>query len=132
MWQQLKIGLSLVSDTHGKVAERLYHIPDTLNPKETAIIILGDAGFNFWLNKTDTKTKREASKYGYTIYCIRGNHEERPELIPSMLHTYDKIVHGPVYVEENFPLIKYFCDGATYEINGHKTLVIGGAYSVDK
>ena len=122
----------ITGDTHGKVAERLRHIPDTLNPEETAIIILGDAGFNFWLNKTDTKTKREASKYGYTIYCVRGNHEERPELIPSMQHTYDKIIHGPVYMEEDFPLIKYFCDGATYEINGHKTLVIGGAYSVDK
>lgn len=122
----------ITGDTHGKVAERLHHIPDTLNPEETAIIILGDAGFNFWLNKTDTKAKREASKYGYTIYCVRGNHEERPENISSMETSFDENVCGPVFVENEFPNIRYFKDGRTYEINGHRTLVIGGAYSVDK
>ena len=122
----------ITGDTHGKVAERLHHIPDTLNPEETAIIILGDAGFNFWLNKTDTKAKREASKYGYTIYCVRGNHEERPENISSMETSFDENICGPVFVENEFPNIRYFKDGRTYEINGHRTLVIGGAYSVDK
>lgn len=122
----------ITGDTHGKVAERLHHIPDTLNPEETAIIILGDAGFNFWLNKTDTKAKREASKYGYTIYCVRGNHEERPENISSMETLFDENICGPVFVENEFPNIRYFKDGRTYEINGHRTLVIGGAYSVDK
>jgi 3-oxoacid CoA-transferase subunit A len=122
----------ITGDTHGKVAERLHHIPDTLNPEETAIIILGDAGFNFWLNTTDVKTKREANKYGYKIYCVRGNHEERPENIGSMETLFDENVCGPVFVESEFPNIRYFKDGRTYEINGHRTLVIGGAYSVDK
>lgn len=122
----------ITGDTHGKVAERLHHIPDTLNPEETAIIILGDAGFNFWLNTTDVKTKREANKYGYKIYCVRGNHEERPENIDSMETLFDENVCGPVFVENEFPNIRYFKDGRTYEINGHRTLVIGGAYSVDK
>ena len=27
-------------------------------PEETAVIILGDAGINFYLNKTDKKNKR--------------------------------------------------------------------------
>lgn len=132
MWQQLKIGLSRVSDTHGKVAERLSLIPNTLNPEETAIIILGDTGFNFWLNKTDVKTKREANKYGYTIYCVRGNHEERPENIDSMEILFDENVCGSVFMENEFPNIRYFKDGDIYNINGHRTLVIGGAYSVDK
>ena len=35
-------------------------------------------------------------------------------------------------MENEFPNIRYFKDGGIYDINGHKTLVIGGAYSVDK
>lgn len=122
----------ITGDTHGKVAERLAHIPSTLSPEETAIIILGDVGFNFWLNKTDVKTKREANKYGYKIYCVRGNHEERPENILFTRPMYDENVRGDIYIDDEFPNIRYFKDGCTYEINGHKTLVIGGAYSVDK
>ena len=134
MWQRLKNGLSRVSDTHGKVAERLAHIPDdpTTLPEEIAIIILGDAGFNFWLNTTDVKAKREANKYGYKIYCVRGNHEARPETIETMKQVFDEDVCGPVFMENEFPNIRYFKDGGIYDINGHKTLVIGGAYSVDK
>jgi 3-oxoacid CoA-transferase subunit A len=122
----------ITGDAHSKVAERLHHIPNTLNPEETAIIILGDAGFNFWLNKTDVKTKREANKYGYTIYCVRGNHEERPENILFTRPMYDENVKGDVYIDDEFPNIRYFKDGGIYDINDHRTLVIGGAYSVDK
>ena len=124
----------LTGDVHGKVAERLAHIPDdpTTLPEEIAIIILGDAGFNFWLNATDVKAKREANKYGYKIYCVRGNHEARPETIETMKQVFDKDVCGPVFMEDEFPNIRYFKDGRIYEINGHRTLVIGGAYSVDK
>lgn len=49
-----------------------------------------------------------------------------------MTSIYDDEVKGSVFYEEEFPLIKYFKDGEIYEINGYKTLVIGGAYSVDK
>lgn len=35
-------------------------------------------------------------------------------------------------MENNFPYIRYFVDGISYMIDGKKTLVIGGAYSVDK
>jgi 3-oxoacid CoA-transferase subunit A len=37
-----------------------------------------------------------------------------------------------VYYEKGFPKIRYFVDGETYNLQGYKTLVIGGAYSVDK
>ena len=49
-----------------------------------------------------------------------------------MKQVFDKDVCGPVFMEDEFPNIRYFKDGRTYEINGHRTLVIGGAYSVDK
>ena len=35
-------------------------------------------------------------------------------------------------MEKEFPRIKYFQDWGVYEVDGLKTLVIGGAYSVDK
>lgn len=135
MWQQLKIGLSLVSDTHGQNQVRIKNIirnNSNLIPEETAIIILGDVGFNYCLDKKDYWTKKKASEFGIHIYCVRGNHEQRPELVPSMTSMYDDEVKGSVFYEEKFPLIKYFKDGEIYEINGYKTLVIGGAYSVDK
>jgi len=100
-------------------------------PEETGIIILGDAGLNFWLNKTDKKYKKMLGAYGYTIYCVRGNHEERPENLGYHLEN-DANVGNMVYQDPDFPYIKYFADGGNYVIGGHPCLVIGGAYSVDK
>lgn len=101
------------------------------NPKEIGIIILGDAGLNFYLNQIDDRHKKELVKYGFQIYCVRGNHEERPENLEYEL-IYDENVNGEVYIDPINLNIKYFKDGGEYDIEGHKTLVIGGAYSVDK
>lgn len=126
--------MSLVSDTHGQVKQRLFKILRNIyieNPEEIGIIILGDAGLNFYLNKTEIKYKKELVKYGFQIYCVRGNHEERPENLEYKL-IYDENVKGEVYIDPINPNIKYFKDGGEYDIEGYKTLVIGGAYSVDK
>ena len=74
----------ITGDTHGRVMERLSHMENKYVPQETALIILGDAGINFYLNKTDAKNKKNINATGYTIYCVRGNHEERPENISTM------------------------------------------------
>ena len=63
---------------------------------------------------------------------MRGNHEERPENLDYIEYHYDENIKGYIMMEPEFPLIRYFQDGHAYEINGHSTLVIGGAYSVDK
>ena len=119
-------------DTHGVFTwmddERL----NNYKPEETAIIILGDAGFNFYLNKTDARLKKEVEAKGYTFYCVRGNHEERPQALMSMLWKYDNEVEGVVYYEEAYPHIKYFKDYGLYKIDKYSCLVIGGAYSIDK
>ena len=124
----------ITGDTHGRVPARLDRIkaerPDLI-PEETAIVILGDAGINYWLNKSDQKNKRIISGYGYTIYCVRGNHEERPEFL-GYAPVYDDDVKNFVRVEEEFPLIRYLFDGGAYQFKDHYCLVIGGAYSVDK
>lgn len=127
--------MSLVSDTHGRVATRLSNIKRGLgisNPEETAVIILGDSGLNYYLNETDIKEKKTVNDYGYLIYCVRGNHEARPSDIEDMVYYDDKEVKNFVYYQKQFPNIRYLIDGFSYEINGLRTLVIGGAYSVDK
>ena len=123
----------LTGDKHGVFTflHNAYAL-DEYEPEKTAIIILGDAGFNFWLNNKDQRLKREVSAKGYTIYCVRGNHEARPQDIDSMIKIYDPDVDGEVYMEEGFPLIRYFMDYGIYNIGGYVCAVIGGAYSVDK
>lgn len=100
-------------------------------PEMTGVIILGDSGFNFWLSNEDYYCKKRAAETGYNIYCVRGNHEARPEDLGYGLQ-WDKNVRGVVYVDKDFPTIRYFMDGGEYTIDNHSVLTIGGAYSVDK
>ena len=126
--------MSLVSDTHGDFS-RFYKLNEAVPEDEVwGVIILGDAGLNFWLNKRDNKNKyRICDKYPkLRFYCVRGNHEARPEDVEGMELLWDDEVGDKVYWQPEFPNIKYFIDGFEYNINGYKTLVCGGAYSVDK
>lgn len=125
----------ITGDTHGLLDQRISqiaHYTENLVPEETAVIILGDAGLNYYLNKTDRKGKERASAFGIRVYCVRGNHEQRPQKVHGMKLADDADVGGKVYMEEDFPLIRYFMDGGEYTIDGKSVLVIGGAYSVDK
>lgn len=125
----------VTGDTHGRVEERLRQIaaayPD-LKPTETGVIILGDVGLNYYLNDKEKKVKRDLHRIGFQLYCLRGNHEERPDNLINMVRTYDSNVGGEILVEQGYPLIKYFLDGGEYIIDGYSVLTIGGAYSVDK
>lgn len=125
----------ITGDTHGRNCDRLRSIKENMPeyvPEETAVIILGDTGFNYYLDSSDRRHKKEASRYGYTIYCVRGNHEARPGEHLGMHLIQDEDVEAPVWIEDEFPLIRYFCDWGHYNIAGRNALVIGGAYSVDK
>ena len=107
---------------------------ELVKSSDNAIIILGDHGFNYYLNKYDNRLKEEISQNSSCIwYCVRGNHCARPQNIPGMQLVYDSEVNGEIYMEERFPNIRYFMDCvAEYEIMGKKVLCIPGAYSVDK
>lgn len=126
----------VTGDTHGGMATitRIGNINRNMNciPEESAVIILGDAGLNFYLNNTDKKYKKLLNSMGYYIYCVRGNHEARPELVPGIHPFYDENVNGVVMQDMDYPNIRYFKDGGEYNICGYSILVIGGAYSVDK
>lgn len=126
----------VTGDAHGRIEDRLAYIKDTMpeyEPAETAVIFLGDFGANYHLSKHDWKTKHQAAMFGYTIYALRGNHEDRAENMKHPIYTIDNFVNGMVCYEEEFPNIRYFMDCvAEYEIMGKKILCIPGAYSVDK
>ena len=119
----------ITGDCHGQFM-RFKHLEKTPN---TAVIILGDAGLNYNLNESDFGLKKGLTKkYPFMFYCLRGNHEARPSEQLGMHRIYDENVGGTVWVEDEFPNIRYFCEWGHYVIDGLKTLVIGGAYSVDK
>ena len=101
--------------------------------KDCAVIILGDSGLNYTLDEGDSHLKNMLhKKYKFTIYCVRGNHEARPQDVPGMEVIYDEDVNGDVYYQPQWPRIRYFKDWGVYNIGGHSVAVIGGAYSVDK
>ncbi|WP_233520989.1 hypothetical protein [Thomasclavelia ramosa] len=64
------------------------------------------------------------------MFCVHGNHEARPEIISS--YELSTFFGGQVYIEKSYPNIIFAKDAEIYDIEGEKTLVIGGAYSIDK
>ena len=130
----------VIADIHGSthpVKEFYRRNKDKENFDGTdIIIILGDAGLNFHLDEKDFFFKRALCKLPFTYFVIRGNHEERPrncmKVNPDAWRM-SEFFGGLVYEEKEFPQIKYAEDKpAFYNINGYKTFVIPGAYSVDK
>lgn len=129
------------------------------HPINNALILLGDTGANYFFNYRDEDLKKKLSSYPFTYFIIRGNHEERPSICmqenPNDWDT-EEFWGGLVYVEKAFPNLKYADDNpAVYNIpyitgynegtaendyndegnpffDFYKTLVLPGAYSVDK
>lgn len=123
----------ITGDIHADFTRFRNYNPDDKEDLGLAVIILGDAGLNYMLNEQDAQLKNKLSKlYKFRIYCVRGNHEARPQDVEGMKLMYDKDVNGEVYYQEKWPNIRYFRDFGIYYILNYKIGVIGGAYSVDK
>lgn len=98
--------------------------------KDDVMIILGDAGINYYSDIRDEQVKERLAALPITLFCIYGNHEVRPEAVGSYRTT--NWHGGEAYIEDRFHNLIFAKDGEMYDIAGKKTLVIGGAYSVDK
>lgn len=141
----------ITGDCHGRYDRfHNFYAPDMkdtvfkerlLPPEPVAFICLGDFGINFYLDNSDIKRKRKLNKLGYTFYIVRGNHDYRPEHLSNIKMVYDFDICGNVFLEDEYQNIRYLIDGETYKLwyevaeNDFaelKTLVLGGAYSVDK
>jgi 3-oxoacid CoA-transferase subunit A len=129
----------VTGDLHGSfmpVREFYKRQSELLKDKDNILICLGDFGGNFFFDYRDEKFKKKLGKYPFTYFVIRGNHEERPSICmqknPDKWHT-EIYFDETVYVENDYPYIKYALDApAVYTINYYRTLVLPGAYSVDK
>lgn len=140
----------ITGDTHRNFKRVRDFCEKNNTSKEDVLIILGDAGINYYLDESDLFLKEELQELPITLFCIRGNHEVRPDDINTYEIRYwhsgnDRLCGfwdrpnrpsgyggGAVFVEPDFPNLIFAQDGETYYINNKKFLVIGGAYSIDK
>ncbi len=105
-----KTRIFLTGDTHGRM-ERFQQIGEFCKradtTKEDVLIILGDAGINFY-GVQDVNKKEYLQSLPVTLFCIHGNHEMRPSTLP-----YYKIIEwhgGVVYYEDEYPDILFARD----------------------
>lgn len=125
-----------MGDLHGDYTPVYDFLLETDVNKTDTIVFLGDFCGNYYCDKRDNYFKQQINNIGCNIFVIRGNHEQRPCILkdknPEKWHL-EKYFNNLVYVEELFPNIKYAEDTpATYNLNGYSTLVLPGAYSIDK
>lgn len=120
----------ITGDKHADFREVFYFCYANDTSLDDILIVLGDAGINYYANEKDYMLKNSLLQYPITFFCIHGNHEQRPENIKT--YKTKKFHDGIVYYEEDYPNILFAKDGEVYNFNNHKVLVIGGAYSVDK
>lgn len=124
----------LTGDTHG-VFTRLKTFCDTIDTStDDIMIILGDVGLNYYLDKRDDNKKEYLSKLPLTFLCLHGNHEERAWKIdtyqPKFIVT--DAFSGTVWVEEKYPNIWFLNDIEEFKLYDKNVLAISGAYSIDK
>ena len=120
----------VTGDTHGKFQRITDFCEQEKTSREDIMIILGDAGINYSGWVLDREKKELLKTLPITLFCIHGNHEQRPDTIDSYA---EKRWHGGiVYWEEDYPNLLFAKDGEIFDLDGKQTIVIGGAYSIDK
>ena len=120
----------ITGDTHGRFDRVFQFCKQHKTTWDDVLIILGDAGINYWDDIRDSVLKQRLSELPITLFCIHGNHERRPQ---TLAHYECDVFHdGVVYVEPEYPNILFAMDGQVYKFAGKHCMAIGGAYSVDK
>jgi 3-oxoacid CoA-transferase subunit A len=122
--------LYITGDTHRRFGRVAAFCEAEKTTCDDTLVILGDAGINFFGPEKDLKLKEELSKLPITILCIHGNHEKRPQKIKG--YRKQRFKEAVAYVEDRFPRLAFARDGDIYKIAGFSLTAIGGAYSMDK
>lgn len=120
----------ITGDTHGQFGRIEEFCNRFQTSHEDILIILGDAGINYGNWVRDSVKKQLLSELSITIFCIHGNHEQRPYTIDSYKEKQWR--GGTVYYEKEYPDLLFAKDGEVFDFDGKKTIVMGGAYSIDK
>lgn len=97
---------------------------------DDVIVILGDVGANYFADERDSRLKKIFAKLPPIILCVHGNHERRPATVPG--YERSEWHGGSVWIQKKYPRLLFAEDGEVFDLDGQTTLVIGGAYSVDK
>ena len=120
----------ITGDTHGEFKRIANFCWKNKTTKSDILVILGDAGINYFGDGRDEAKKLYLETLPLTFFCIHGNHEMRPQTIEGYK---EHVFHGGVvWREDKYPHILFARDGEVFDFSGRKCLVIGGAYSVDK
>lgn len=120
----------ITGDTHGQFERIGDFCRRYETSKDDMMIILGDAGINFSGGLRDRMKKEYLESLPLTIFAIHGNHERRPWTIDS--YQEKRWRGGMVYCEKEYPSLLFAKDGEVFDLDGKKTIVMGGAYSIDK
>ena len=124
------MNIYLTGDTHGRFERIACFCKDNDTTPDDLLIILGDAGINYYGGHRDKKLKQYIASMPITLLCIHGNHERRPTA--GLGYERARRFGGEVMVQPEFPNQLFALDGEVYELDGQSCIAIGGAYSIDK
>ncbi|HBF15010.1 MAG TPA: hypothetical protein DDW30_04890 [Clostridiales bacterium] len=119
----------ITGDKHRHFGQVKKFCKDMNTRRKDVLIILGDAGFNYYDDKRDDELKKEISALNITLFCLHGNKENRPQNVGT--YGIRDFCGGKVYYEPKYPNIYFAIDGQIYTFEGKKYMVVGGAHSVE-
>ncbi len=76
------------------------------------MILLGDAGLNYYGDKRDDALKQKISNLNITLFCLHGNKENRPQNIGT--YGFRSFCGRRVYCEPKYPNLYFAMDGEIY------------------
>jgi 3-oxoacid CoA-transferase subunit A len=120
----------ITGDKHRRFHSVARFCHDMNTTRKDVLIVLGDAGFNYYEDKRDDALKKEVAALNITLFCLHGNKENRPQNVGT--YGLRDFCGGKVYYEPRYPNILFAIDGEIYRFDGRNYLVVGGAHSVDK
>lgn len=127
------IVIFVTGDKHGRYDDIEYFCQNHNTNKDDMMIILGDNGVNFYGGRRDKAIKEYLSNMPITFMMIRGNHDMRPPIdVYQEKRICTEQYSGTFLVDPQFQSLLFAIDGNNYELNKQASIVIGGAYSVDK